>query len=40
MSDMSATKQLAGDMNSPAPQHSEIPLGTSTDNNVSSTNNN
>ncbi|CAF1256885.1 unnamed protein product [Adineta steineri] len=40
MSDMSATKQLAGDMNSPAPQHSEVPLGTSTDNNVSSTNNN
>jgi len=39
MSEMSAPKQLSGDILSPSSQHSEVPLGTTTDNDASSTNN-
>ncbi len=40
MSEMSATKQLSGDILPPSSQHSEVPLGTTTtDNDASSTNN-
>jgi hypothetical protein len=40
MSDMSATKQLTGDMLPPSSQHTEVPLGTSTDDTTTSNNNN
>jgi len=38
MSEMPATKELSGDILSPSSQHSEVPLGTTTDKDASSTN--
>jgi len=40
MTDMPATKEFSGDIFPPSSQHSEVPMGTSTNNFTGSINNN